>query len=57
MVDEHSTFRTDPMGRALRSIASVMMWVYGGDEALAEADRLRTRHATLNTVDAQGVRV
>src|SRR5436309_9885345 len=45
VVDEHSTFRTDPMGRALRSIASVMMWVYGGDEALAEADRLRTRHA------------
>jgi len=56
VVDEHSTFRTDPMGRAMRSIASVMMWIYGGDEALAEADRLRTMHASLNTVDAQGVR-
>ncbi|WP_024803666.1 oxygenase MpaB family protein [Nocardia sp. BMG51109] len=55
VVDEHSTFRTDPMGRATRSLASVMMWVYGGEEALAEADRLRTMHATLNTVDAQGV--
>jgi uncharacterized protein (DUF2236 family) len=56
VVDEHSTFRTDPMGRAFRSIASVMMWIYAGDEALAEADRLRKMHTTLNTVDAQGVR-
>ncbi|WP_378733357.1 oxygenase MpaB family protein [Nocardia brasiliensis] len=56
VVDEHSTFRTDPMGRALRSIASVMMWIYGGEEALAEADRLRTMHASLNTTDAHGVR-
>ncbi|AYF77829.1 DUF2236 domain-containing protein [Nocardia yunnanensis] len=56
VVDEHSTFRTDPMGRAMRSIASVMMWVYGGDEALAEADRLRKMHATLNTTDAAGVK-
>ncbi|WP_280268632.1 oxygenase MpaB family protein [Nocardia wallacei] len=55
VVDEHSTFRTDPMGRALRSVASVMMWIYGGEEALAEADRLRRMHASLNTVDAQGV--
>ncbi|MEV0245582.1 oxygenase MpaB family protein [Nocardia sp. NPDC050712] len=56
VVDAHSTFRTDPMGRALRSISSVMMWVYGGEEALAEADRLRTMHATLNTTDAAGVK-
>ncbi|MEU8898935.1 oxygenase MpaB family protein [Nocardia sp. NPDC048505] len=56
VVDRHSTFRTDPMGRALRSISSVMMWVYGGDEALAEADRLRTMHASLNTTDAAGVK-
>ncbi|MRH92058.1 DUF2236 domain-containing protein [Nocardia sp. SYP-A9097] len=56
VVDEHSTFRTDPLGRAFRSIASVMMWIYGGDEALAEADRLRVMHATLNSVDAHGVK-
>ncbi|MBF6543648.1 oxygenase MpaB family protein [Nocardia brasiliensis] len=56
VVDEHSTFRTDPMGRAVRSIASVMMWIYGGEEAIAEADRLRTMHASLNTTDAHGVR-
>ncbi|GAB3501752.1 oxygenase MpaB family protein [Amycolatopsis cihanbeyliensis] len=56
VVDEHSTFRTDPVGRALRSIASVQMWVYGGTEALSEADRLREMHATLNTTDADGAR-
>ncbi|MFC9894207.1 oxygenase MpaB family protein [Nocardia sp. NPDC127579] len=56
VVDAHSTFRTDPMGRAMRSISSVMMWVYGGDEALAEADRLRAMHASLNTTDAAGVK-
>ncbi|WP_194814990.1 oxygenase MpaB family protein [Nocardia sp. XZ_19_385] len=54
VVDAHSTFRTDPVGRALRSISSVMMWVYGGEEALAEAARLRTMHATLNTTDEAG---
>ncbi|WP_067822834.1 oxygenase MpaB family protein [Nocardia inohanensis] len=56
VVDEHSTFRTDALGRAARSIASVMMWIYGGDEALAEADRLRKMHATLNSTDAHGVK-
>ncbi|MEU7768802.1 oxygenase MpaB family protein [Nocardia sp. NPDC049190] len=56
VVDEYSTFRTDPMGRAMRSLASVMMWIYGGDEALAEADRLRQLHATLRTTGTDGVR-
>jgi uncharacterized protein (DUF2236 family) len=56
VVDEHSTFRTDPFGRAFRSVASVMTWIYGGEEALAEADRLRSMHTTLNSVDADGVR-
>jgi uncharacterized protein (DUF2236 family) len=56
VVGEHSTFRTDAMGRTLRSLASVMTWVYGGEEALAEADRLRTMHATLNSTDEHGVR-
>ncbi|WP_054814866.1 oxygenase MpaB family protein [Nocardia arizonensis] len=56
VVDAHSTFRTDPTGRALRSLASVMMWVYGGEEGIAEADRLRTMHATLNTTTPDGVR-
>ncbi len=56
VVDKHSTFRTDPIGRALRSIASVMMWVYADEESLAEVERLREMHATLNAVDADGVR-
>ncbi|WP_433732653.1 oxygenase MpaB family protein [Nocardia sp. CA-129566] len=56
VVDEHSSFRTDPLGRAVRSIGSVMMWIYGGDEAIAEADRLRTMHASLNTTTPDGVR-
>ncbi|MFC4125773.1 oxygenase MpaB family protein [Nocardia rhizosphaerae] len=56
VVDEHSTFRTDPIGRAVRSLSSVMMWVYGGEEGVAEADRLRRMHATLNTTDATGVK-
>lgn len=56
VVDEHSTFRTDPLGRAVRSVGSVMMWIYGGDEAIAEADRLRKMHTSLNTTTADGVR-
>ncbi|MEV6769754.1 oxygenase MpaB family protein [Nocardia sp. NPDC051030] len=56
VVDEHSAFRTDALGRAARSIASVMMWIYGGEEALAEADRLRKMHTTLNSTDANGVK-
>jgi uncharacterized protein (DUF2236 family) len=52
VVGEHSVFRTDAIGRAQRSIASVMTWVYGGPEALTEGDRLRTLHAPLrSTVD------
>jgi uncharacterized protein (DUF2236 family) len=55
VVGEHSVFRTDAIGRAQRSIASVMTWVYGGPEALTEGDRLRVLHAPLrSTVD--GVR-
>lgn len=56
VVGEHSVFRTDAIGRALRSIASVMTWVYGGEEALAEGDRLRAMHAPLRSTDADGVR-
>jgi uncharacterized protein (DUF2236 family) len=54
VVGEHSVFRTDAIGRAARSIASVMTWVYGGEEALAEGDRLRAMHAPLKTTDADG---
>lgn len=56
VVAEHSKFRTDAIGRAVRSIASVMTWIYGGEEALAEGDRLRVMHKTLNSTDEHGVR-
>lgn len=56
VVDKHSTFRTDPIGRGLRSLASVMMWVYADEESLVEVERLREMHATLDAVDANGVR-
>ena len=55
VVAEHSVFRTDALGRAARSIASVLTWVYGGPEALAEADRLRALHAPLRSTDGDGV--
>lgn len=54
VVGEHSTFRTDALGRAKRSIASVLTWVYGGEEALREADRLRELHKPLNSRDEDG---
>src|SRR5689334_11379524 len=56
VVDKHSTFRTDPIGRAMRSIASVMMWVYADEESLVEVERLREMHSTLDAVDENGVR-
>jgi uncharacterized protein (DUF2236 family) len=56
VVDKHSTFRTDPIGRGLRSLASVMMWVYADEESLAVVERLRELHAPLDAVDADGVR-
>ena len=56
VVDKHSTFRTDPIGRGLRSLASVMMWVYADEESLAEVERLRQLHAPLEAVDEDGVR-
>lgn len=55
VVGEHSVFRTDALGRAERSIASVLTWVYGGPAALVEADRLRALHAPLRATDAAGV--
>src|SRR5690242_20320042 len=33
-VEGHSVFRTDPWGRARRSLDSLQLWVYGGDRAV-----------------------
>lgn len=54
VVGKYSVFRTDPGGRAIRSIDSVLRWVYGGEEALAEGKRLRKMHQPLQMKNAQG---
>ncbi|RAY12548.1 DUF2236 domain-containing protein [Actinomadura craniellae] len=54
VVDQLSSFRTDPVGRAARSFASVQTWVYGGQEAIAEGHRLREMHKSLSAVDEEG---
>lgn len=46
-VDQHSVFRTDPMGRAIRSTDSVMLWIYGGRAAAEEGRRLRELHGPI----------
>ena len=56
VLEKHSVFRTDPVGRGMRSIASVMMWVYADEQSLEEVERLRQLHAPLEAVDADGVR-
>lgn len=53
-VDEHSVFRTDPWGRGERSLRSVLLWVYGGEEGLAEGRRLRRLHRSIQGRDAYG---
>ncbi|MFS8198356.1 oxygenase MpaB family protein [Streptomyces sp. CWNU-52B] len=53
-VDEHSVFRTDPWGRAERSLESLQLWVYGGDRAIEEGRRLRRLHKTISGTDTRG---
>ncbi|MGX1668251.1 oxygenase MpaB family protein [Streptomyces sp. NPDC055400] len=53
-VDEHSVFRTDPWGRGERSLRSVMLWVYGGEDAVQEGRRLRRLHRTIRGTDTRG---
>ncbi|TQM71939.1 uncharacterized protein (DUF2236 family) [Actinomadura hallensis] len=56
VVDRLSGFRTDPLGRAARSFASVQTWVYGGRTAIEEGRRLREMHKPLSAVDEEGRR-
>ncbi|ORT54121.1 oxygenase MpaB family protein [Streptomyces sp. CB03238] len=55
-VDEHSVFRTDPWGRGERSLRSLQLWVYGGEDAAEEGRRLRKLHATIQGTDTRGRR-
>lgn len=54
VVDRRSVYRSDPWGRAARSLASVQTWIYGGPAALEEGQRLRRTHRDLAAVDEQG---
>ncbi|MEE3850280.1 oxygenase MpaB family protein [Gordonia sp. LSe1-13] len=54
IVGKYSVYRTDPMGRAVRSIDSVMRWVYGGQEAIEEGKRLRRMHQPLQMRNSEG---
>ena len=56
VVDRLSSFRSDPVGRALRSFASVQTWVYGGRTAIEEGRRLREMHKPLSAEDEDGHR-
>lgn len=56
VVDQLSSFRTDPVGRAVRSFTSVQTWIYGGPVAIEEGRRLREMHKPLSAVDENGVR-
>ncbi|PNV31517.1 DUF2236 domain-containing protein [Streptomyces sp. DH-12] len=53
-VDEHSVFRTDPWGRARRSLDSLQLWIYGGDRAAEEGRRLRRLHRDIKGTDTRG---
>ena len=54
IVDKYSVFRTDPLGRAIRSTDSVLRWIYGGTEAIEEGKRLRAMHQPLQMRNAEG---
>ncbi|MFK0252543.1 oxygenase MpaB family protein [Streptomyces sp. NPDC090445] len=55
-VDEHSVFRTDPWGRGERSLRSVQLWVYGGEQAAEEGRRVRRLHKEIQGIDTRGRR-
>jgi uncharacterized protein (DUF2236 family) len=54
VVDKYSVFRTDPAGRAIRSVDSVLRWIYGGQEAIEEGKRLRRMHQPLQMKNSGG---
>ncbi|MBW5486360.1 oxygenase MpaB family protein [Streptomyces bambusae] len=55
-VDTYSVFRTDPWGRGERSLRSVQLWVYGGEQAAEEGRRVRRLHREIQGTDTRGRR-
>lgn len=48
-----ASFQGDPGGRAIRSIDSVLRWTYGGTEAVAEGNRVRSMHRPMKMKSAE----
>ncbi|MGW0248370.1 oxygenase MpaB family protein [Nocardia goodfellowii] len=57
VTDKYSVARTDPAGRAIRSVDSVLRWTYGGVEAVQEGQRLRSLHEPLRMRNAEGKQI
>ncbi|ONF66947.1 oxygenase MpaB family protein [Amycolatopsis keratiniphila] len=55
-VHDHSNYTQDPWGRLDRTIDSLLSQVFGGREAVAEAERLRELHKAIKGVDHHGER-
>ena len=53
-VAERSVYRTDPWGRLERSLISLQKWVYAGEGALEEGNRLRAMHKAFRGTDGRG---
>lgn len=57
VTDKYSVAKTDPAGRAIRSVDSVLRWTYGGIEAIQDGRRLRSLHAPLKMKSAAGTQI
>ncbi|MHB1486134.1 MAG: oxygenase MpaB family protein [Acidimicrobiales bacterium] len=55
-VADFSTFRTDPWGRLDRTLGSLQTQLFGGPDAIVEAERLRRLHAGIKGVGFNGKR-
>ncbi len=54
-VGDMAAYRTDPWGRLVRSLDSMVLWVYGRTSGLDEGARLRRLHKPLHGVDNHGI--
>ncbi|WP_410658411.1 oxygenase MpaB family protein [Amycolatopsis sp. lyj-112] len=55
-VHDHSNYTEDPWGRLDRTIDSLLSQVFGGQESIAEAERLREMHKAFKGIDHHGER-
>lgn len=55
-VAQFSEFRADPWGRLERTVDSLLAQLYGGQQAVAEAERLREMHKSIKGIGFHGER-